>query len=63
VKKSKAIQILNPQLFVKDYFDHALMKEDGFNVNAITPKEQSCFFVIAPIEAGTKYIKFPKESH
>ncbi|TAF71967.1 MAG: AraC family transcriptional regulator [Bacteroidetes bacterium] len=62
MKKNKTIQIVNPQLFVKDYFDHALMKEDGFNVNAITPKEQSCFFVISPIEAGTKYIKFPKES-
>jgi hypothetical protein len=56
------IPILNPQLFVKDYFDHDLMKEDGFNVNAIVPKEQNCFFAISPIEAGNKYINFPKES-
>jgi AraC family transcriptional regulator, transcriptional activator of pobA len=58
----KTIPIINPQLFVKDYFDHALMKQDGFNINAITPKEQSCFFTIAAIEAGTKYINFPIES-
>jgi AraC family transcriptional regulator, transcriptional activator of pobA len=62
VKKNKSIPVVNPQLFVKDYFNHVLMKEDGFNINAITPKEQSCFFVITPIEVGTKYIKFPKES-
>jgi AraC family transcriptional regulator, transcriptional activator of pobA len=55
----KKIPIVNPQLFVKDYFDHALMKQDGFNIGAIAPKEQSCFFVISPIEAGTKYINFP----
>jgi AraC family transcriptional activator of pobA len=61
MKKNNTIQILNPQLFVKDYFDHALMKKDGFNVNSIIPKEQSCFFVISPIEAGSKYIRFPKE--
>jgi AraC family transcriptional regulator, transcriptional activator of pobA len=60
--KNKTIPIVNPQLFVKDYFDHALMKEDGFNINNITPKEQSCFFVIAAIETGTKYINFPVES-
>jgi AraC family transcriptional regulator, transcriptional activator of pobA len=62
MKKNKTIQIVNPQLFVKDYFDHSLMKEDGFNISALTPKEQSCFFVISPIEAGTKYIRFPKQS-
>jgi AraC family transcriptional regulator, transcriptional activator of pobA len=60
--RQKTIPIINPQLFVKDYFDHALMKEDGFNIGAITPKEQSCFFVISPIEAGTKYINFPVDS-
>ncbi len=38
------------------------MAQDGFNVNAITPQEPNCFFVIAAIEAGKKYIKFPKES-
>lgn len=60
--RNNNIPVLNPQLFVKDYFDHALMKEDGFNVSSITTKEQSCFFLISPIEAGTKYISFPKES-
>jgi AraC family transcriptional regulator, transcriptional activator of pobA len=60
--RNNNIPILNPQLFLKDYFDHALMKEDGFNVHSITPKEQSCFFVISALEAGTKYINFPKES-
>jgi AraC family transcriptional regulator, transcriptional activator of pobA len=60
--RNNNIPILNPQLFVKDYFDHDLMKEDGFNVHSITPKEQSCFFAISPLEAGTKYINFPKES-
>jgi AraC family transcriptional regulator, transcriptional activator of pobA len=60
--RNNNIPVLNPQLFVKDYFDHALMKEDGFNVHSITPKEQSCFFAISPLEAGTKYINFPKES-
>ncbi|HEX8548431.1 MAG TPA: helix-turn-helix domain-containing protein, partial [Cytophagaceae bacterium] len=39
-----------------------MMKEDEFNVNAIIPKEQTCFFVISPIESATKYIKFPKEN-
>jgi AraC family transcriptional regulator, transcriptional activator of pobA len=58
----KKIPILNPQLFVKDYFDHNLMAQDGFNVASISTKEQTCFFVIAAIEAGKKYIKFPKES-
>lgn len=62
MKKNKTIQIVNPQLFVKDYFDHALMKEDGFNVNAILPKTQNCFFAIGQIEVGSKYVKFPKES-
>jgi AraC family transcriptional regulator, transcriptional activator of pobA len=60
--KKKNIPVVNPQLFVKEYFDHALMKEDGFNINNITVKEQSCFFIIAAIEAGTKYINFPIES-
>lgn len=60
--RNNNIPVINPQLFVKDYFDHALMKEDGFNVNSITTKEQSCFFLISPIEAGNKYISFPKES-
>jgi AraC family transcriptional regulator, transcriptional activator of pobA len=60
--RNNNIPVINPQLFVKDYFDHALMKEDGFNISSITTKEQSCFFLIAPIEAGTKYISFPKES-
>jgi AraC family transcriptional regulator, transcriptional activator of pobA len=58
----KKIPILNPQLFVKDYFDHNLMAKDGFNINAITPQQPNCFFVIAAIEAGKKYINFPKES-
>lgn len=62
MKKKNSIPVVNPQLFAKDYFDHALMKEDGFNISSITPKEQSCFFAIAIIEAGAKYIRFPKES-
>ena len=62
MKKNKNIPNVNPQLFVKDYFDHALMNKDGFNVNNIVPKEQNCFFTIASLEAGTKYINFPKES-
>jgi AraC family transcriptional regulator, transcriptional activator of pobA len=62
VKKKNSIPVVNPQLFAKDYFDHALMKEDGFNISSIMPKEQSCFFAIAIIEAGAKYIRFPKES-
>jgi AraC family transcriptional regulator, transcriptional activator of pobA len=61
-KDNKTIPIINPQLFIKDYFDHSLMKQDGFNINAITPKEQSCFFSIAAIEAGARYISFPAES-
>lgn len=56
------IPILSPQLFVKDYFDHDLMQEDGLNFNAIAPKEQHCFFLISPIEMRNKYINFPKES-
>jgi AraC family transcriptional regulator, transcriptional activator of pobA len=59
---TKNIPIINPQLFVKDYFDHALMKEDGFNINNIMPKEQSCFFIISDIEAGNKYLNFPVEN-
>ncbi|MFM9839648.1 MAG: helix-turn-helix domain-containing protein [Cyclobacteriaceae bacterium] len=62
MKKNKSIPTVNPQLFIKDYFDHALMKEDGFNIHAISPKEQNCFFSITAIEVGTKYINFPKES-
>ena len=58
----KKIPILNPQLFLKDYFDHNLMEQDNFNVDSVTTKSQNCFFVIATIEAGKKYIKFPKES-
>ena len=58
----KKIPIVNPQIFVKDYFDHNLMKKDGFNVDSISTKDNSCFFVISAIEAGKKYIKFPKES-
>jgi AraC family transcriptional regulator, transcriptional activator of pobA len=58
----KKIPILNPQRFVRDYFDHNQMAQDGFNVNAITPKELNCFFVISAIEAASKYINFPKES-
>ncbi|AEI52209.1 helix-turn-helix domain-containing protein [Runella slithyformis] len=58
----KNIPTIDPQLFVKDYFDHSLMEEDGFNISNITPKEQNCFFYISPIEAGTKYINFPVES-
>ncbi|KOY84420.1 hypothetical protein AD998_20685 [bacterium 336/3] len=61
MKKNKTIQIVDPQLFIKDYFDHTLIQKDGFNLNAIMPMKQSCFFVISPIEAGSKYIKFPKE--
>jgi AraC family transcriptional regulator, transcriptional activator of pobA len=56
------IPILNPQLFLKDYFDHNQMEVDGFNVNAITTKEKSCFFLISAIETGKKYISFPKQS-
>jgi AraC family transcriptional regulator, transcriptional activator of pobA len=62
MNKSKNIPIINPQLFVKEYFDHALMKEDGFNINNITVKEQSCFFIISTIESGIKYINFPVEN-
>lgn len=38
------------------------MVEDGFNINKITIKESSCFFLVLPIEAGKKYINFPKQS-
>lgn len=38
------------------------MVADGFNATSITLKEQSCFFLIATIESGSKYINFPKES-
>lgn len=58
----KNIPIINPQLFLKDYFDHSLMKEDGFNINISMPREQSCFFHIEDIKAANKYIKFPIES-
>lgn len=58
----KNIPIINPQLFVKDYFDHALMKEDGFNINDLLPEEQNCFFLISVIGDGTKYLNFPVES-
>ncbi len=62
MKKNKNIPIVNPQLFVKDYFDHALMKEDGFNINNLVPKEQHCFFSLSTLEASTKYISLPTES-
>jgi AraC-like DNA-binding protein len=62
MKKNRNIPIINPQLFVKDYFDHALMKEDGYNINTILPKDQTNFFIITSIEAQKKYINFPKES-
>jgi AraC family transcriptional regulator, transcriptional activator of pobA len=58
----KNIPTVNPDFFVKTYFDHTLMKQDNFNVDLITTKAQNCFFVIASIEAGRKYINFPKES-
>ncbi len=62
MKKNKNIPVVNPQLFVENYFDHALMKEDGFNINSILPKDQTNFFLIASIEAQKKYINFPEES-
>jgi AraC family transcriptional regulator, transcriptional activator of pobA len=58
----KKIPILNPQHFVRDYFDHTQMEEDGFNINKITPKEQHCFFVISAVEEAVKYINFPIEN-
>ncbi len=58
----KKIPILNPQLFLKDYFDHNMMNQDNFNVDSITIKTPNCFFVISAIEAAIKYIKFPKQS-
>jgi AraC-like DNA-binding protein len=59
---SLKIPIVNPQLFVKDYFDEQQMSADGFDVGSITLKDKSCFFLIAAIENGSKYIKFPKQS-
>jgi AraC family transcriptional regulator, transcriptional activator of pobA len=62
MKKKESIPIVNPQIFAKAYFNHALMKEEGFNGDSITTSEQSCFFVICPMQTGMKYINFPKES-
>jgi AraC family transcriptional regulator, transcriptional activator of pobA len=62
MKKKERIPIINPQIFAKEYFNHALMQKDGFNGNSITTSEQSCFFVICPMKTGLKYINFPKES-
>jgi AraC family transcriptional regulator, transcriptional activator of pobA len=62
VNKKKKIPLINPQIFSKDYFNHTLMKADGFDGNIMTTNEQNCFFVICPMETGMKYINFPKES-
>jgi AraC family transcriptional regulator, transcriptional activator of pobA len=62
MKKKESIPIMNPQIFAKAYFNHALMKEEGFNGDSITTSAQSCFFVISLMENGAKYINFPKES-
>lgn len=62
MKKSKSIPVVNPQLFVKNYFNHTLMEKDGYNINTVLPKDHTNFFLIASIEAQKKYINFPKES-
>ncbi|MEY3241124.1 MAG: hypothetical protein RIR11_2562 [Bacteroidota bacterium] len=63
MKKSKNIPITNPQNFVRDYFDHALMKENKYDIQSIIPKEDNCFFLISPVEEVRKYIKFPDGSY
>jgi AraC family transcriptional regulator, transcriptional activator of pobA len=62
MKKSKNIPITNPQNFVRDYFDHALMKENRYDIQSLIPKEDNCFFSMSAIEDARKYIKFPDGS-
>jgi AraC family transcriptional regulator, transcriptional activator of pobA len=62
MKKKNSIPLIDPITFEKNYFNHALMKEDGFDGRAIMLKDENCIFVISRMEIGMKYLNFPKES-
>jgi AraC family transcriptional regulator, transcriptional activator of pobA len=62
MKKKKNIPLIDPQTFEKNYFNHDLMKADGFDGRTMMAKEENGVFVISRMEIGMKYINFPKES-
>jgi AraC family transcriptional regulator, transcriptional activator of pobA len=62
MNKKNSIPLIDPKTFEKNYFNHDLMKADGFDGRAIMVKEDNCVFVISRMETGMKYINFPKES-
>lgn len=60
--KKRNIPVVNSELFVRDYFNHANIKQHGINLNTITPREQTCYFYISKLENAAKYINFPLEA-
>jgi AraC family transcriptional regulator, transcriptional activator of pobA len=62
MKKKNSIPLIDPITFEKNYFNHALIKEDGFDGRAIMVREENCAFVISQMEMVAKYLNFPKES-
>ena len=56
------IPIVNPQGFVKEYFNHKIVKEDGYNLKEVTPQDLNCFFSISAIAGVKKYLNLPVES-
>jgi AraC family transcriptional regulator, transcriptional activator of pobA len=62
MKKKNSIPLIDPITFEKNYFNHDLMKADGFDGRAMMVRDENCIFVISRMEIGMKYLNFPKES-
>jgi hypothetical protein len=62
MKKKNSIPLIDPITFEKNYINHALMKEDGFDGRGMMLRDENCIFVISRMEIGMKYLNFPKES-
>ena len=60
--KKRNIPVINSELFVKNYFNHANIKQHGISLNSITPREQTCYFYISTLKGAIQYIKFPLET-
>lgn len=60
--KKRNIPVVNSELFVRDYFDHTTIKQQGINLNTISPQEQTCYFYISTLKGAIQYIKFPLET-
>ncbi len=60
--KKRNIPVVNPEQFVRNYFNHSTIKQNGISLNAITPREQTCYFYINTLESAIQYINFPLEA-